>query len=126
MPNYEKSVVYKIQHKTKPELVYVGATTNFNSRKNQHKSRLTNEKDVEHKCLKYEMIRNNGGWDMFDMVPVKEVKCESKLQLAIEEEKVRVELKANFQIRSHIERKIPAKIFLTLQKKKYTIDDLEE
>ena len=48
MPNYEKTVIYKIQHREKLDLLYVGCTTNFNARKNQHKSRCTNVNDKEH------------------------------------------------------------------------------
>ena len=87
MPDYSKTVIYKIQHREKPELLYVGCTTNFNARKNQHRSRCTNVGDKEHNHYKYQMIRENGGWDKFDMIPVKQISCETKLQAHIEEEK---------------------------------------
>ena len=41
--DYSKSVIYKIQHLEKDELVYVGSTTNFVKRKNKHKSCCKNE-----------------------------------------------------------------------------------
>lgn len=128
MPNYAKTVIYKIQHRERPELLYVGCTTNYNARKNQHKSRLTNVNDVEHNCYKYKMIRDNGGWDMFEMKPVKQVSCTSKIEAEIEEEKVRLELKAtlNTLIRPLPMEKLirPAKPFLALKLKEYTVADL--
>lgn len=40
------------------------------------------------------MIRVNGGWDAFEMKPVKEYPCENKIQLTIEEERIRKEMNA--------------------------------
>ncbi len=123
MPDYSKTIIYRIQHVTKPELLYVGCTTNYNARRHQHRSRCTNEKDVEYNCYKYKMIRENGGFDMFEMKPVKQVACKNKLEAEIEEEKVRLELKAtlNTLIRPL---PVPAKPFLGIKTKQYTIDDL--
>ena len=91
---YHKSIIYKIEHNINSELVYIGGTTNFAARKNQHKSRSQNPNDKEHNVFKYKMIRENGGWNSFRMVPLKELSCESKVELEIEEEKVREEHKA--------------------------------
>jgi hypothetical protein len=94
MNKYNKSIIYKIEHLEKPELVYVGGTTNFNARKAQHKSRSVNPNDKEYMIYKYKMIRENGGWNMFRMIPLKNVNVNSKRELEMEEEKVREELKA--------------------------------
>ena len=91
---YAKSIIYKLEHVTNPELVYIGGTVNFNARRAQHKSRTQNPNDKEHMGSKYAAIRANGGWDAFRMVPIKEVCVESKRQLEMEEEKVREEVKA--------------------------------
>ena len=37
--DYQKGIIYKIQHIEKLELFYIGSTTNFNKRKQQHKNR---------------------------------------------------------------------------------------
>ena len=93
-PNkYHKSIIYKLEHVTNPELIYVGGTTNFSARKAQHKSRTLNPNDKEHNGHKYKMIRENGGWEAFNMIPIKEVSVETKRQLEMEEEKVREECK---------------------------------
>ena len=41
------------------------------------------------------MIRENGGWDTFTMNPYKLFPCKSKMELLVEEERVRRELKTN-------------------------------
>jgi hypothetical protein len=69
---------------------YVGSTKNFRLRKWQHKQ---NSKNNNFKL--YQFIRENGGWDNFNMIPIKEVECETKLQAIIIEEEIRCELKAN-------------------------------
>jgi hypothetical protein len=72
-------------------------------RKNTHKSACNNEKSEKHNLQVYVMIRANGGWDSFDMKPIKEFPCESKIQLTIEEERIRVEMKAKLNsIRAYI------------------------
>lgn len=123
MPDYSKTVIYKIQHVTNPDLLYVGCTTNFNARKNQHRSRYTNTNDKEHNAYKYKMIRENGGWDLFEMKPVKLVSCKSKLEAEVEEEKVRQDLRANLN-KCIITQKRADKLFLGVKTRQYTAADL--
>ena len=78
--DYSKSVIYKLCCKD-PEIkdIYIGSTTNFRNRKNQHKSKCNKEK-----CNRrvYNCIRDNGNWENWDMVMIEEYKdCMSKLQL---------------------------------------------
>ena len=89
--DYKKSIIYKIACKTDESLIYVGSTTDFTKRKNSHKSYCNNDKTIP----VYVMIRANGGWDAFEMKPIKEFPCENKIQLVIEEERMRKELHAN-------------------------------
>lgn len=93
--NYSKGLIYSIICKTDETLIYIGSTTNFRQRKNQHKIACHNEKSHQHNYKVYVMIRANGGWDNFDMKPVKEHACENTIQLVIEEERIRNEMKAN-------------------------------
>ena len=46
--DYSKSVIYKIEHIDKPELLYVGSTTNFTNRKSEHKTACNNEKNEQY------------------------------------------------------------------------------
>ena len=93
--NYQNNIIYKIQHKTIDELIYIGSTTNFTKRKNKHKSDCCNEKSTKYNTKKYVMIRENGGWDMFTMVLVKKYPCNDYLEAHAEEERIRRELNAN-------------------------------
>jgi len=93
--DYSKSVIYKIEHIDKPELVYVGSTTDFIKRKYNHKSTCNNENERQHNLKLYQMIRDNGNWDSFKIMIIKEFPCNSKTELLIEEEKYRKELQAS-------------------------------
>ncbi len=90
-----KALIYSIVFKTDEPLIYVGSTTNFRERKHKHKTTCYNEKNRDYNFEVYVMIRANGGWDNFDIKPVKEFPCENKIQLVIEEERIRKEMKAN-------------------------------
>ena len=89
MTDYSKTIIYKIHHAEKPDLIYVGHTTNFIKRKSYHKYA---SKESESKL--YKMIRENGGFECFNMVPIMEYPCESEIQATIQEEKCRLELSA--------------------------------
>lgn len=93
--DFSKGLIYSIVCKTDETLLYVGSTTNFTQRKNRHKTACYCEKNKDHNTPVYVMIRANGGWDNFVMKPVKEFPCENNIQLVIEEERVRKEMKAN-------------------------------
>tara|TARA_R110002111_G_C5705379_1_gene346195 strand:- start:49 stop:510 length:462 start_codon:yes stop_codon:yes gene_type:complete len=71
----------------------VGSTTDFTNRKSIHKSSIF--KNISNTKL-YKTIRdNNCEWDM---KPYKLFPCENKLQLTIEEERVRQELNADLNM----------------------------
>ena len=78
--------------------VYVGSTKNFTRRKYEHKYNSTN-----HHYKIYQFIRNNGGWDNFNMIPIREEECETKIRAIIIEEEIRCDLKAKLNsIRAYI------------------------
>lgn len=101
MPNYENGVIYKIYSKD-PLItdIYIGSTTNFKQRKGQHKCICNNEKSSKYNTKIYKFIRENGGWDNFEMVVVEHYSCDSKLEL-LKQERYFVELlksSLNFEI----------------------------
>ena len=87
--------IYKIEHKTKPELVYVGSTKDFNHRKHVHKynCRTSNAKV-------YQMIREYG-WDQFEMIELNRIEC-IPLEARQEEERCRIELNARLNTRGAV------------------------
>ena len=82
MPNYNKSMIYKLCCKD-PSIkeIYIGSTTNFTRRKHSHKSACNNENYKNYNIYVYRFIRENGNWSNWDMVLVEEVSCETKLEL---------------------------------------------
>jgi hypothetical protein len=87
MPLYQNSVIYKLVHKNDQdnENIYIGSTTNFRGRKIQHKGFCYNEKNIKYNRYLYQFIRENGGWDEWEMVAVETYPCENKRELEIRE-----------------------------------------
>ena len=97
MPDYSKTVIYKIQHEDNESLVYIGSTTDFTKRKCSHKRSCNNPKVFNIKL--YQMIRDNGGWNCFKMIQIKEFPCNNKREAEAEEDRNMLELKANMNER---------------------------
>jgi len=105
--NYQNNVIYKIEHVDKPELFYIGVTTEFTKRKAVHKS-LKEPKGI-YKSV-HQMIQDNGGFDAFMMIEIKKFPCADKreadaeawrLTVGIKQELLRLEcLSKEFQIRN--------------------------
>ena len=88
-------VVYKIVCLSNPNLVYVGSTANFYSRRTAHKANCNNPNSKEYNHKKYVAIRESGGWDNFNMVIVDEQKQITLNKSRMIEEEWRVKLNAN-------------------------------
>ncbi len=48
------------------------------NRKNQHKTRCNNENDKGYNTYVYKFIRNNGGWNNWQIIELETIECESK------------------------------------------------
>lgn len=92
--DYSKTIIYKIEHNVDKSLVYIGSTTDFKSRKREHKSVCYNEKSNRYNLKLYVMMRDNGGWNEFQMLEIKKYPCNDGNEARAEEERCRVELKA--------------------------------
>jgi hypothetical protein len=69
--NYNNTVIYKIVCKDlNVKECYIGSTIEFIKRKSQHKI-----KSKFHHYKIYEFIRDNGGWDNFDMIEIEKFPC---------------------------------------------------
>ena len=84
--DFAKSVIYHIRHMESKEVVYVGSTTNFSQRKAKHKWLCNHEEAKEFTRPIYCHIRNNGGFDCFEVIPIQSLKLENKTQLLIAEQ----------------------------------------
>ena len=86
MPDYAKTVIYKICCKdTDITDIYVGSTTNIKKRILNHKNNCNNPKDKCYYYKVYEFIRNNGGWDNWDIIVIEQYPCNSHLDAVIKE-----------------------------------------
>ena len=63
------ALVYIIRHKHSDNC-YIGSTIDFCNRKKNHISDAANENGYHYHYKLYKFIRENGGWDNFDMVKI--------------------------------------------------------
>jgi hypothetical protein len=94
--DYSKAVIYRLEHIDKPELFYIGATTDFTRRKYQHKRNTINTRENPNLQLgntMYNIMDKTGGWENYRMCPIKEIPCQNATQLHIEEYKVITDLR---------------------------------
>lgn len=82
MPNYNKGLIYKICClDPNIEEEYVGSTTNLVKRRNKHKTDCNTETGIKYNFLVYQFIRENGGWDNWQVVQIEKYPCETKAEL---------------------------------------------
>lgn len=74
--DFSKTKIYKIVCRdiSIPDL-YVGHTTNIIKRRCNHKDACCKEHNKEYKQYKYQFIRENGGWENFELVLIEEFPC---------------------------------------------------
>jgi hypothetical protein len=83
--DYSNTIIYKIFCKDiNINDVYVGHTTNFIQRKYSHKL-ACNSKTNNLKM--YNIIRENGGWDNWDMIEIAKYNCKNHTEARIKENK---------------------------------------
>jgi hypothetical protein len=87
MTFYQNAIIYKLKHNEDYDdlNIYIGSTTNFKNRKYQHKTACNNEKGKLYNYPIYQFIRDNGGWDEWVMIAIKEYPCDSKKELETRE-----------------------------------------
>jgi len=74
--DYSNTVMYKIVCKDlNIQDVYIGHTTRFKQRKNCHKTKCQNENDTSYHEHKYKIMRENGGWDNWEMIEIEKYPC---------------------------------------------------
>ena len=78
--DYSNTIFYRIVCKDVNIMdCYVGHTTDFRVRKNNHKSSCHNPDSKMYNLYVYQFIRANGGWSNWDMVLIERQSCEDKL-----------------------------------------------
>jgi len=84
--DFTNSVIYHIRDIESKEVVYVGSTTKFLQRKSKHKYDYNHEERKQFTYPIYCHIRDNGGFNCFEVIPIKSLKLENKTQLLIAEQ----------------------------------------
>jgi len=86
--DYTNSSIYKLCCRdTDITDCYVGSTTNFRSRKYQHKNSCNNENLKDYNLKVYQFIREHGNWENWDMVLIEKVNVNDGNELHKEERK---------------------------------------
>ena len=69
--NYSNTIIYKLCcNDLSITDIYIGQTTDFRKRKNRHKFCCNNETAKGYDYNVYAFIRDNGGWDNWDMIEI--------------------------------------------------------
>ena len=94
--DYSKCEIYKIIcNDPKVDFLYVGHTTNWTKRKSKHKECCSKETHKEYNTHKYQLMRENGGWENFKMIFIEKYPCESNREAEAREQELMDELRAN-------------------------------
>ena len=93
-------IIYKIicNDESQCSEIYVGSTADFTTRKSLHKSNCNNQNQKSFNYKIYQTIRDNGGWKNWTMIPIEELKQNTKREAEIKEEQYRKELKASLNM----------------------------
>jgi hypothetical protein len=92
--DYSKSFIYKICCRD-PVItdIYIGSTTDLVKRRCQHKSTCNNPKATGHNSPVYNFIRENGGFDNWEVVKIENYECDCGEDLRKREREIFDELK---------------------------------
>jgi hypothetical protein len=88
--DYSKTQMYKLKHKDdcNDENIYVGHTTNWIQRKKFHKFSCNSPKCIGYTTKKYIYIRENGGWEEWDMFWIEDYPCNGKKEAEAREQEL--------------------------------------
>ena len=86
--DHSNNIIYKLVKKDDYDNVniYIGSTTDFIRRKNKHKSCCNCVTNRDHNNKKYQYIRDNGGWEEWNMIEVEKFPCNDKREAEAREE----------------------------------------
>ena len=94
--DYSRTVIYKLVNKEDYDNanIYIGSTTNFTKRKCEHKSDCMNKNGVKYNQKIYHFIRDNGGWDEWNMIEIEKYPCLDNNEAKAKEEYWRIHFNA--------------------------------
>ena len=92
--DFNKTIMYKIQHKENKNLIYVGSTDDLIERIKSHKKAYYNQNSQQYNYKVYRMIRENGGFNMFLFNKIECFSCKDKCEARKRETELMTELKS--------------------------------
>lgn len=93
--DYSKTFIYKLCcNDINVKDIYVGHSTDYKSRNNDHKKCCNNVNSKEYNVYKYQFIREHGGYENWKMIKLYDFPCNSKREAEAEEDKTMRELNA--------------------------------
>jgi hypothetical protein len=99
--NYSKTIIYKICCKDLLITdIYIGHTTNFIKRKSTHKATCNYSTNKDYNLKVYQFIRENGGWDNWNMIMIEKYPCNNILEATKRERYFFEELKATLNMKT--------------------------
>ena len=85
---YENAVIYMMKHKTDDKKeYYIGSSYEFKQRCRAHKSYCNNQNSKQYNLKVYQYIRENGGFDEWDIILLYDYPCKNKNELELEEQR---------------------------------------
>ena len=94
--DYSNTTIYKIFCKDETILdFYIGHTTNFFQRKASHKITCENPNSSSYNTKLYKTIRENGGWNNWNMQEIEVLNLKNSTEARIKEGEYYQKLKAN-------------------------------
>ena len=97
-----KYTIYKITDNNNPEQFYIGSTKCFSRRKSHHKKNVTNKRGKRYWTKLYVYIRQNGGWDNFNMEAIQVSDYETKQEALRDEQTFINNLKPTLNVNNAI------------------------
>ena len=126
MPDYKNTVIYTIECNGEK---YCGHTTNFKSRKAEHKYNVKNPTSLKYECKVYQFIRENNGWENCFIQIIEEYPCNNVIEARLRERYwlKKLECNLNYAIPSRTikQYKIDNRGTLAILKKEYKIKNRE-
>ena len=99
--DYSKTIIYKICcNDINITDIYIGHTTNFIKRKSTHKATCNHSTNRDYNFKVYQFIRENGGWDNWNMIMIEKYPCNNILEATKKERYFFEELKATLNMKT--------------------------
>jgi len=105
---------------------YVGHTTDFSRRKQLHKNDCNNPNGEKYNYKVYTTIRDNGGWDNWQVVMIEVFDCKNKLEATKRERECYEELKATMNTKLPYQTQQERKIYVSEKQKEHYHNNLKQ